>query len=162
MLKKIILAAAIAVTPFTLMSQAQAARSIEGVYTQCGIGGLIFGDLSKPLAVISNVIWDLGTTAALSDSLSPETCRSVQFKTAVFIQESMPSLEKDLASGRGEHLQALNSLMSCPVASKAIRRDYGVFAASKQYNSANMNQKAEQLFQIVNNNMEQAGCNSAA
>jgi len=98
-------------------AQAKSNYSLQHIYTQCGIGGLIFGKISPVLAVISNVTWDLGTTAALSDSLSPNLCGGQIVARAVFIKENFPSIEQDLASGRGEHLTALNGLMAitdCP------------------------------------------------
>ena len=48
-------------------------ESIENAYVQCGIGAAIFKN-NKTAAIISNIIWDLGTTAISSQTSSPETC----------------------------------------------------------------------------------------
>jgi hypothetical protein len=163
MLKKISAMAIIAASVVAISAPAQAAsgRSIEQVYKECGLGGVIFGNSSAILAIISNVTWDLGTTAALSDSLSPDTCISPSTKAAVFIKETFPTLEKDLAAGQGQHIAALSTIMSCPTASKAIRQDYARYTTTASYNDSNTAQNAEQLFQIVSRNMETAGCSAS-
>ncbi|GAF55755.1 hypothetical protein JCM18901_1422 [Psychrobacter sp. JCM 18901] len=91
---------------------AETGRTIEQIYKQCGIGGALFGNSSPILAIISNVTWDLGTTAATSDSMSPETCQGGNVRAAVLIKEAFPSVEKDLASGQGAHLSAYKVLLT--------------------------------------------------
>lgn len=164
MLKKIVLVAA-ATLPLLMVSQAQAeitgksGRTMEQVYKECGLGGLLLGKSSPILAVISNVTWDLGTTAAISDSVSPETCLNGNTKAAVLIKEAFPSVEKDLAAGSGAHLNALNGLMSCEAASAGVRQDYADYTQTVNYQSATQDQNAAVLFNIVNQNMAAAGCN---
>ncbi|WP_410210428.1 DUF3015 family protein [Aquirhabdus sp.] len=142
-------------------AQAKSNYSLQHIYTQCGIGGLIFGRISPVLAVISNVTWDLGTTAALSDSLSPNLCGGQIVARAVFIKENFPSIEQDLASGRGEHLTALNGLMACPAANSHIRDDYAHYTLSPAYQQGKTTENSEELFQIVNDNLEAAHCSIA-
>lgn len=146
-------------------AQAQGAETIAHIYTQCGIGGLIFGHeslgvLGKTLASVSNVFWDLGTTAASSHSLSPDTCLSKEVKTAYFIKETFSDLENNLATGKGDYLQALNTLMACEAASQNVRRDYAEYTTTRFYTSATQHQNAEKLFEIVNDNLHSAQCNS--
>jgi hypothetical protein len=136
-------------------------RSIEHIYEQCGIGGLIFGHISPIIAIISNVTWDLGTTAVLSGTLSPDACGGVFVARAVLIKEDFPAIEQDLASGRGEHLAALNKLMACPSASKNLRTDYAQYTTSPNYQESDRNANAEQLFRIVNDNIDAAHCSAA-
>lgn len=146
-------------------AQAQGAETIAHIYTQCGIGGLVFGHeslgvLGKTLASVSNIFWDFGTTAASSHSLSPDTCLSQEVKTAYFIKETFSDLENNLATGKGEHLQALNTLMACEAASQNVRRDYAEYTTTRFYTSATQQQNAEKLFKIVNDNLRSAQCNS--
>lgn len=79
-------------------------------------------------AAISNVIWDLGTTAVSSNISSQGSCEGSQAKTAMFIKATQPSLEQDIAKGEGEYLSAMLELRGCEVSShnmiaKAIRED---------------------------------------
>lgn len=161
MLKKM-MALMIMSVAFTVAAPAQAAPrySLEHIYTQCGIGGIIFGRINNILAVISNVTWDLGTTAVLSDSLSPQLCGGQITARAVFIKENFPSIEQDLASGRGEHLMALNKLMACPAASSRLRTDYANYTLSSTYQQANTTENSEELFRIVNDNLDTAHCSA--
>lgn len=162
MLKKT-LALVVMSAAFSMTAPAQAAQnvSIEHIYTQCGLGGIIFGKINNILAVISNVTWDLGTTAALSGTLSPGTCGGQIVARAVFIKENFPSIEQNLASGRGEHLTALNGLMACSAASSNLRKDYANYTLSTSYKEGNASANSEQLFRIVNENLAAANCSVA-
>jgi hypothetical protein len=162
MIKKIIalfvMSAAFAVAA---PAQARPAYSLEHIYTQCGLGGLIFGRISPILAIISNVTFDLGTTAVVSGTLSPDACGGQLVARAVFIKENFPSIEQDLASGQGEHLNALNGLMACPAASSHLRNDYAHYTLGTSYHQANAAQNSEELFRIVNDNLDSAHCSAA-
>ena len=79
-------------------------------WTDCGIGAAIFPG-SETGAIISNVIWDLGTTAVTSAMSSPESCSGDNVETAMFIQNTYASLETELATGEGENLDALAELV---------------------------------------------------
>lgn len=83
---------------------------ISNAWTQCGIGGMLFKELPVA-AAISNIIWDLGTTAVISMAASPDTCKGVRVAAAVFINESIDSIEADLAKGEGKHMTAMLNLM---------------------------------------------------
>jgi|APSaa5957512622_1039677.scaffolds.fasta_scaffold420405_1 hypothetical protein len=42
-------------------------------FRNCGLGAMIFDE--EPIgAIISNIVWDLGTTATTSSSMSPDSC----------------------------------------------------------------------------------------
>ncbi|WP_435979578.1 DUF3015 family protein [Psychrobacter sp. DM4] len=127
---------------------ADTGRTIEQIYKQCGIGGALFGNSSPILAIISNVTWDLGTTAATSDSMSPNTCQGGNVKAAVLIKEAFPSVEKDLASGQGAHLSALQTVASCDSVAN-VRTQYGQYAQTSAYRTATQDQNAETLYNIV-------------
>lgn len=154
MLKKLALVAAMVSLPF---ATAQAdltkdtGRTVEQIYKQCGIGGALFGNSSEILAIISNVTWDLGTTAAISDSMSPDTCQGGNVKAAVLIKEAFPSVEKDLAAGSGAHLSALAQVAQCDSVS-AIRNDYGQYTQTAAYKQASQQQNVETLYRIVDSN----------
>lgn len=157
MLKKVAIATLVATLPFATahadlgskFKKHDTGRTIEQIYKQCGIGGALFGKSSPILAIISNVTWDLGTTAATSDSMSPNTCQGGDVKAAVLIKEAFPSVEKDLASGQGSHLTALANVANCQSVN-AIRSEYGQYTQSTAYRMATPAQNAEVLYSIVN------------
>ena len=127
---------------------ADTGRTIEQIYKECGIGGALFGNSSPILAIISNVTWDLGTTAATSDSMSPNTCQGGNIKAAVLIKEAFSSVEKDLASGQGAHLAALTRVANCGAAAN-IRAEYGQYTQTSSYRMATQDQNAQALYSIV-------------
>lgn len=95
-------------------SMAMAATAEEpNPWTDCGIGAAIFpGDNVEIAAGISNIIWDLGTTAVTSAMSSPETCAGLDdVETAMFIERTYATLESELATGEGENLVALAELV---------------------------------------------------
>ncbi|MBF0456254.1 MAG: DUF3015 family protein [Magnetococcales bacterium] len=108
---------------FTLMmiSGAGVAESKEvgggpNPFTDCGIGAALFNNKDTQVlwaAVTSNVIWDLGTTAVTSATMSPETCSAKNVKTAQFILETYPKLAEETATGQGEHLTTVLNKFGC-------------------------------------------------
>lgn len=112
-------------------------------WSECGIGAMIFNN-NGTAAAISNIIWDLGTTAVSSNVSSQHTCEGAGAKTAMFIKATLPKLELDLAQGEGEYVSAMLELRGCEMAShneiiKAIREDY----------SNNPSKNAEEFFNTV-------------
>lgn len=81
-------------------------------YTDCGIGAALFKE-TQWAAVTSNITWDLGTTALISGTMSPQTCSGKQVKVALFIRDTQPQLAEEVASGSGEHLTAVLNLAEC-------------------------------------------------
>jgi len=81
-------------------------------YRDCGIGAAIFPN-HHVAATTSNVIWDLGTTAVTSATMSPETCSNVHAKTAKVILDNYDNLIEDVAKGEGEHLVAALDMEGC-------------------------------------------------
>lgn len=75
-------------------------------WQDCGIGAIIFED-NGAAAAISNIIWDLGTTAVTSATVSKETCKGDFVVTALYINENYEQIETDLAIGEGQHLTAM-------------------------------------------------------
>ena len=135
-------------------SASSSERSFGQIYTQCGIGGLLTSPIpspvQEPLAVISNIVWDLGTTAISSNISSDGTCAGKPEKVAAFISDSYDNLEKELAQGEGKYLDTLVSMTKPENVTKeafvaSIRTDFASVVAS---NDSKFN-KAEALYKIV-------------
>lgn len=116
-----ILAVVTATLLLSLGVQANAAdRTFADVYAECGIGAMIFNkdgtgtDNGRIIAIISNVTWDWGTTAHISNQSSAENCQGGSTTTAAFIYQNHNRIETDLARGNGEHLAALLDNVNCP------------------------------------------------
>jgi hypothetical protein len=97
-------------------------------WQQCGLGAMVFPD-NGTVAAISNIIWDLGTTAVSSNISSPETCKGANVKTAQFIQQTFPVLEQEIAQGEGEYVAAMLNVRGCEATAhadivSAIRNDF--------------------------------------
>lgn len=97
-------------------------------WQQCGLGAMVFPD-NGTAAAISNVIWDLGTTAVSSNASSQENCKGANVKTAQFIQQTFPVLEQEIAQGEGEYVAAMLNVRGCEATAhadivSAIRNDY--------------------------------------
>jgi hypothetical protein len=132
---------AIAVTP------AKAANP----FSDCGVGAAIF-PTNGAAATISNIIWDAGTTAITSATLSPDTCSSGSADTAKFILETIDNLESDIAMGNGDHVDALAGLMQCEssVGVAAIAAEgYSNFVASDAYQLASKTDKASAFYDTL-------------
>lgn len=94
----------------SITTSAQAdTRSVENILKECGLGGMLFKDTSPALAMVSNITWDLGTTATLSD-LSGGCPGDKQAKVALFISNSYNKLETEVAMGKGEYVDTLAAL----------------------------------------------------
>lgn len=127
--------------------QAQASeRSFGEIYKECGIGGMIFDD-TPVAAAISNVIWDLGTTAVSSNISSAESCEGGKAKMAAFIMKSYDNLEVEIASGEGKYIDTLVSMTDKDL--ESIRAEFSTVIASNDYTTLNAQEKAEKLYNIV-------------
>jgi len=157
-LKKTILAATLTSLCTSGIAFAQSGRSIAEVYSQCGLGGMIgsaFDNKSTAnfIAISTNVTWDLGTTAASSNSSSPDTCSRKNVKVALYIKNSYPQIEKDLAIGEGTYV---NGLLDAMEVSKnksevvsSIRSDLAQVAQKSNFDTLSQDQKADILYGIV-------------
>ena len=144
-----------------LIPNAQARdRDMTTILQQCGFGGLLVGRVSPISASSVNLTSNSGTTATTTHSLTPGMCISGVETAAIFINDSFNALEVDLALGKGEHLQALNTIISCNHASSVLRKEYAEYAASTSYNTASRAEKAEKLFQIVDHNLSSDVCSA--
>ena len=133
----------LAATPM-VASAADAPSKKLNPWVDCGIGAMIFTDTGWA-AAISNVIWDLGTTAVTSNLSTPETCGSSNAKVAMLVGTSYASLEEETIKGSGKHMTAMLKMMNCNPAShneiiRVIRSDFSQALRS----DANYLQKAGQ------------------
>jgi hypothetical protein len=124
-------------------------------WQDCGLGAMVFPD-NGVAAAISNVIWDLGTTAVTSASASEDSCNATRVQTARFVTESLPNLEEDIVKGEGQHLTTMLNLMGCEadqqnVLSTAIRNDFSNVIGNASYLEMDVQQKAESLFNVAEN-----------
>lgn len=96
-------------------------------WQDCGIGSMVF-PTNGAASAISNIIWDLGTTAVTSNISSQDSCGSEKAQTAMFIQATLPVLEQEVATGEGEYVTAMLELRGCEASShtaiiNAVRKD---------------------------------------
>ncbi|MEL6488010.1 MAG: DUF3015 family protein [Pseudomonadota bacterium] len=105
-----VVSAAVAVS--TAQGQDTTMREAPNPWLDCGIGAMIFPDDNLEVgAGISNIIWDLGTTAVTSAASSPDSCAGTSnVKMAIFIERTYSTLEAELAKGYGDNLAALASM----------------------------------------------------
>ena len=130
------------------------AREFAEIYTDCGIGGMI-APRSNAVAAVTNVTWDLGTTAISSNISSPDSCSGGQAEKAAFIHDSYDALELDLASGHGTYLDALAALAGHEGQAQqrfvtVVRADFAKLVAAPDYHEQNRFAKAAALYNLVN------------
>lgn len=144
------------VLAFCAYAQPVFAREFADIYTECGLGALI-APRNEAVAAVTNVTWDLGTTAISSNISSPDTCKGGQARAAAFIHDAYASLESDIASGQGEHLNTLMTLAGKNTAEAqgfiaALRNDFSKAVADASYSSKTRFEKAETLYNLVYKN----------
>ena len=150
------------------IAQDKAPGSGPNPYVDCGIGAALFPN-THWAAITSNVIWDIGTTAVISATASPETCQGKSAQAAQYILDVYDHVVENTARGEGEHLTALLQIYGCEtksheVITDAVREGIAPMIADEEYNSLNPVQKAEQLFKIVDSEVSVAqatSCNAA-
>lgn len=122
-------------------------------YKDCGIGAALFPETNWA-AVSSNVIWDLGTTALISATASPETCSGKNVKAAQFILDTYDNLVEETSQGKGEHLTTVMNIMECNQTShnaiaSDIRKGAATVVNSSNYDSQPQIEKASMMFNVV-------------
>ncbi|BFT31807.1 hypothetical protein D210916BOD24_29830 [Alteromonas sp. D210916BOD_24] len=112
--------ASIAIAVAALSSNAFAQDTVENInpWKHCGIGAAIFDD-NGAAAAISNIIWDLGTTAITSKVSSEDSCSGKRTKVALFIQDNFDAVLEQTAMGEGEHVNAMLEILEVADANKA-------------------------------------------
>jgi hypothetical protein len=122
-------------------------------WIDCGIGAMIFTETDWA-AAISNVIWDLGTTAVTSDQSSQNTCNSKKAQTALYIGVNYASLTEETAKGDGKHLRAMLDIMGCDAAAQggvisSVRSGFSQYLQGSDYVVKTSAAKAEDFYNIV-------------
>lgn len=133
-MKLALLAASVLTLSLATTPAAQAQQKVNP-WKQCGIGAMIFDD-NGTAAALSNIIWDLGTTAVTSNVSSQDTCEGIKVAAAEFINSTITNIEEETVAGEGEHLTAMLNLMGCEVTAhqaiiQDVRADFSVNAADK-------------------------------
>jgi hypothetical protein len=106
-------------------------------------------------AVISNVIWDLGTTAVTSAVSSKQTCAGSNVVAAHFINQTYTSLEQQTAVGQGTHLSAMLDIYGCDAVAQqqiinSIRTEFAKDVGAVNYANKTQQQKAQAYYFMVN------------
>lgn len=131
----------------------KAAGSGPNPFVDCGIGAALFPN-THWAAVTSNVIWDIGTTAVTSATMSPETCSGKRLAAAMFINDTYESLAEETARGEGQHLTALLNIMECnssqhAAAIGATRSGMSVEVAREGFESQSHTEKAAGFYSAM-------------
>jgi hypothetical protein len=130
-------------------------RKFAQIFTECGLGGKlgreVGGSNGKMVAVMSNITWDLGTTAVSSNMSSDENCASHEAKTAAFIYKGYENIEQDLSNGNGLYIQALAKISNQNEKDFILnaRIKFSKMIASNNYTLLTKYQKAQKLYNIV-------------
>lgn len=134
---------------FSTIGAASAQRDFAEIYKECGLGALLFPD-DPIIAVVTNVTWDLGTTAVLSELSSPESCKGNSAMMASLVIDAHPQLEQDLSIGEGDYLASMVELMGCESAdveaTAALRTQFSQAALTGTYFEMDDYGKAETLY----------------
>ncbi|MGH1468359.1 MAG: DUF3015 family protein [Bdellovibrionales bacterium] len=150
-MKKVLLTS-IAFLAFGFTAQAEPINP----WLHCGIGAMIF---TKPehevAAAISNIIWDLGTTAVSSKVSSVDSCAgNPNVAAAKIITESYANLEAETVQGSGEYTTAMLDTMKCdradqPAIMKDVRARFGKQIKNADYATMNRMEKAQSYYGMV-------------
>ena len=152
-MKKLLGSAALAITLLSTGLQA-GDRSFAEIYVECGLGGIIGkaaggGEAGDILAIVTNITWDLGTTAISSDITSDDTCVNTEGLSAALINEGYDKLEEEIALGNGAYLDALKKVSHNQLDTTALRNEFAAMTATPEYENLSHYEKAEKLYNIV-------------
>lgn len=149
-MKQKLMIAAAAVAALAMTQDAEA-RDFADIYTDCGLGAMIAPN-NEAVAAVTNVTWDLGTTAISSNASSPDTCNGGGARSAALIYRTYPELERDIANGQGEHLDALVALLEVETADDfvaSLRPAFAKLVADDDYVATTREAKAAALYDLV-------------
>jgi len=129
----------------------------KNIWTQCGIGAMIFRETGWA-AAISNIIWDLGTTASSSASSSEDQCAGKQASAAKFINVAYSNIEEEIVIGEGAHLDAMLDILGCDAAARpeiisGIRTDFSKTLSDPSYSARTHVQKSEAFYNDLMENV---------
>lgn len=153
-LAAMIVAAAAAVPGSVLAADGdKAVGSGPNPFSDCGIGAALFPKVDVA-AVLSNIIWDLGSTAVTSATASPETCTGKEVKAAAFIMDGIEDLQLETAAGEGAHLAALMNILDVPAEARtdvltSVRKDMAAAVAAPGYADLDARTQASRYYDSV-------------
>lgn len=135
------------------VGQAQAQDSSPSIYADCGIGAAIFPE-AKTGAIISNIIWDFGSTASSSALTTPSACAGKRAEAAAFIYKNYENVAEQTAQGEGEHLQALMNILDVNQLARRqvisdVRSEMAQRVNESAYLEANRVKKSERYYKNV-------------
>jgi hypothetical protein len=141
-----------------VMTSISSAFAKKNPWRECGIGGMLFKETGWA-AVLSNVIWDLGTTASSSTSSSEHLCEGKSASVAKFIHESYAVIEEETVKGQGTHLVTMLDTLGCdsnshPAIINAVRADLSNTLSHDSYVGLTHTQKAQSYYSNVMNNVQ--------
>lgn len=123
-------------------------------WTDCGIGAIV-APKNKAVAVLSNTIWDFGSTGMTSASSSQGTCRGNDTKVARFVEKRYDLLEEEVAKGGGDNLSHVMDMLDCDdemheAAITYTREEMGKHVFDPGYaESSDKDKKANLYFSLV-------------
>ena len=133
------------------------AREFADIYTDCGLGAMI-APRNDAVAAVTNVTWDSGTTAISSNISSPDSCQGGLEQTASLIYNTYPSLEREIAAGQGENLDALMTLAGCPSVDRgglvhALRESFATEVGAEAYSQRSRVEKSGRLYSVFHDTL---------
>jgi hypothetical protein len=125
-------------------------------WVECGIGGAVSTlfpnkQAANIVAVASNIIWDLGTTATSSAVSSPDLCMNKSTAAAKLIQDTYETLVAETAKGEGKNLTALLDIVEVPEANRSafiegLRSEMGVSMKASGFAAKTQVEKAQSYY----------------
>ncbi|MEL6640824.1 MAG: DUF3015 family protein [Pseudomonadota bacterium] len=145
-LNAIMMCTAVAVASSVSMASAQDVNP----WQECGIGAMVFPD-NGTASAISNVVWDLGTTAVSSAMSSPDQCQGSTVQVAAFVRLGYDHISRETVVGDGEYLQTLMDGINCdpavqPALLADVRDGFAVQLQDAEYAAKDDSGKAEAYF----------------
>jgi hypothetical protein len=150
-LNAIMISTALAIATFTTASNAQGMGEADvNPWQQCGIGAMVFPD-NGVASAISNVVWDLGTTAVSSAVSSPDQCQGASVQVASFVKMSYDHISRETVVGDGEYLQTLMNGINCDPSIQGellsdVRDDFAIQLQDASFAAKDDNGKAGAYF----------------
>ena len=151
---KVAVLSLIAIVSFALApAVVQAQDSSPSIYADCGIGAAIFPE-AKTGAIISNIIWDFGSTASSSALTTPSACAGKRAEAAAFIYKNYENVAEQTAQGEGEHLEALMNILDVNQLARRqvisdVRSEMAQRVNERSYLEANRVEKSERYYKNV-------------
>ena len=148
---------------FMLFSAASSASYLK----ECGTGHVLAGDAMGGYAAVTLNLSSSTSDASTSRLSTPELCGKSLWAAARFIDTNLPLIEQDTAMGGGEHLVAMLDILGCDESARAsvvegIRNDFTQSVSGSEYDKLSHQQKVENYFNIMSNQVVKASAQCKA